>query len=312
MHYTGHSEQIFEDALACAQLIKREEADEEEAAQSLRLTKSIAESLPPCLQGNTPLEAVAPFDSRRRRAYLRLAGLSLIVLEDSSEDCRFSLHPLVHAWAYERQAENKRADIWMQTASALALSSQGARRYWPSLSMLLPHIRVCERLALDNCVYSIHDRNTALVLYQLSWILYIGYEDLDAQQGLLCEVRQTLDAKRLDSSVASQEIDRLEGLQELRAGRSDLAVKLFEHIVATRKQILRETHPDRLASQHELAGACMANGDNERAAEILEQVVATDKQTLRETHPDRLASQHLLARAHAAKYRSRTSSGTIT
>ncbi|MBE3043403.1 tetratricopeptide repeat protein, partial [Candidatus Bathyarchaeota archaeon] len=43
-------------------------------------------------------------------------------------------------------------------------------------------------------------------------------------------------------------------------GQVKEAIKLLENVVATEKETLAETHPSRLASQHQLAGAYQANG----------------------------------------------------
>ncbi|KAL6713021.1 hypothetical protein ACLMJK_009417 [Lecanora helva] len=61
-----------------------------------------------------------------------------------------------------------------------------------------------------------------------------------------------------------------------------------------------EDHPNRLASQYELARAYHANGQVKEAVKLLEHVVAIKKEVLAEDHPDRLASQHELARAYQA------------
>ena len=50
-------------------------------------------------------------------------------------------------------------------------------------------------------------------------------------------------------------------------------MQLLEHIVKVRQQTLAETHPSRLASQHELAGAYQANGQIKEAVQLLEYVV---------------------------------------
>ena len=65
-----------------------------------------------------------------------------------------------------------------------------------------------------------------------------------------------------------------------------------------RETALAETHPDRLASQHELASAYHTNGQTKEAVSLLEHVVRVKETTLAETHPDRLASQHELASAY--------------
>ncbi|KAM0339923.1 hypothetical protein ACHAPU_010755 [Fusarium lateritium] len=80
-------------------------------------------------------------------------------------------------------------------------------------------------------------------------------------------------------------------------GRVIEAVDMLEHLVAVEEMVLAENHPDRLASQHDLASAYLDNGQITEAIELLEHVV-TASQTLMETHPDRLASQHQLAIAY--------------
>ncbi|KAF5610782.1 hypothetical protein F25303_14521, partial [Fusarium sp. NRRL 25303] len=53
-------------------------------------------------------------------------------------------------------------------------------------------------------------------------------------------------------------------------GRVTEAVKLLEHVVKVQETILAENHPNRLASQHELAGVYEANGQIAEAVELLE------------------------------------------
>ncbi|OBS17011.1 hypothetical protein FPOA_12468 [Fusarium poae] len=84
------------------------------------------------------------------------------------------------------------------------------------------------------------------------------------------------------------------------AGRISETVKLLEHVVRVHRMTLAESHPDRLASQHSLAGAYRANGQVREAVELLEHVVKVKETTLAESHPDRLASQHALAQAYQA------------
>ncbi len=55
-------------------------------------------------------------------------------------------------------------------------------------------------------------------------------------------------------------------------GKHTKAVKLFKQVVAIQATTLAETHPDRLASQHNLAGAYQANGQVTEAVELLERL----------------------------------------
>lgn len=67
-----------------------------------------------------------------------------------------------------------------------------------------------------------------------------------------------------------------------------------------RNRHFTEDHPNRLASQHALATAYLANGQVKDAVALLEQIVAIQSKTLAEDHPDQLASQHALGMAYRA------------
>ncbi|OOO06635.1 NB-ARC domain protein [Aspergillus oryzae] len=78
-------------------------------------------------------------------------------------------------------------------------------------------------------------------------------------------------------------------------GQIKEALKLLEHVVAIRTEVLAEDHPDRLASQHVLAIAYQANGQIKEAVKLLEHVVAIESEVLAEDHPDRLLSERTFA-----------------
>ncbi|KAL7901865.1 hypothetical protein HDV63DRAFT_68241 [Trichoderma sp. SZMC 28014] len=78
-------------------------------------------------------------------------------------------------------------------------------------------------------------------------------------------------------------------------GRTKEAIALLEHVVAIREKNLAEDNPDRLASQHALAGVFKANGQTKEAMTLLEHVVTIEEKSLAEDHSSRLASQLLLA-----------------
>ncbi|KAF6516201.1 hypothetical protein HZS61_003404 [Fusarium oxysporum f. sp. conglutinans] len=76
------------------------------------------------------------------------------------------------------------------------------------------------------------------------------------------------------------------------------AIKMFEHVVAVRKDTLDEKDRDRLASEHQLANAYLYDRRFKDAIKILEHVVAVRKDTLDEKDRARLASEHVLASAY--------------
>ncbi|KAH8591237.1 hypothetical protein B0O99DRAFT_520040 [Bisporella sp. PMI_857] len=81
-------------------------------------------------------------------------------------------------------------------------------------------------------------------------------------------------------------------------GRITEAVGCLEVCRSWWKSQLLEEHPDRLASEHELARAYLYNRQTKQAITLLEDVVAIEKKTLAKEHPDRLVSQQVLALAY--------------
>jgi tetratricopeptide (TPR) repeat protein len=83
-------------------------------------------------------------------------------------------------------------------------------------------------------------------------------------------------------------------------GRYRDAVQRFVERDDWIRELMAEDHPDRLASQHELAGAYRANEQIKEAVELLKYVVDIESNSVAEDHPHRLASQHELAGAYEA------------
>ncbi len=59
----------------------------------------------------------------------------------------------------------------------------------------------------------------------------------------------------------------------LNYGKVGEAVQVLKEVMHIHGQTLAEDHPDRLTSQHTLAGAYQANGQVREAARLLEEVV---------------------------------------
>ncbi|KAF4502802.1 ankyrin 3 [Fusarium agapanthi] len=81
-------------------------------------------------------------------------------------------------------------------------------------------------------------------------------------------------------------------------GRMMEAVSALEPVVEIRERILAEDHPDRLSSEHVLAGAYLRDGQTKKAVEMLQYVVKIRERILVEDHLDRLSSEHMLAGAY--------------
>lgn len=76
--------------------------------------------------------------------------------------------------------------------------------------------------------------------------------------------------------------------------------ELLECVVLKKKQMLAEDHPRRLASEHVLVGAYLAQGQIKQAVKLLDHVVMIRNKMLSEEDARRLASEHELAGAYRA------------
>jgi tetratricopeptide (TPR) repeat protein len=137
----------------------------------------------------------------------------------------------------------------------------------------------------------------AAILVKYGWLLYKMRDDAQVfalMQRLLIHLglnQQTVDRRWF-------EVYELTAWNLLNYGKIKEAVLMLEQVVKIQEQTLAKDHPDRLASQHALAGAYKANGQVKEAVSLLEQVVKIEEQTLAEDHPDRLVSQGVLARMY--------------
>ena len=73
--------------------------------------------------------------------------------------------------------------------------------------------------------------------------------------------------------------------QYLQEGRDDLAIPLFEEVLADRVRVLGEDHPDTLASRNNLAGAYHAVGRLDDARALLENTLKVCEEVLSPGHP---------------------------
>ena len=136
-HNNGIWEEIFQPAAEHAPETKNRDTS---VPDVFRLFESHLARLPEYLQ--------QPFFSRQdslrwRQACSVLASLSLVKRDEDDRSLVISMHPLVHAWAKERQDEPSRCRAWQSAATILALSCQDHRGWFPPFVMLQPHVRAC-------------------------------------------------------------------------------------------------------------------------------------------------------------------------
>ncbi|CAN9286263.1 unnamed protein product, partial [Alternaria alternata] len=125
------------------------------------------------------------------------------------------------------------------------------------------------------------------------------YENRAVWRGYLPHALRLLDGGQESSIREQSELCLLVGRCLRVDGRIQEAVVWLERSCQQRSQ-LSDDNPDRLLSQHVLAGVYQADGQVHKAVGLLEHVVEVRGKTLAAEHPDRLVSQHALAIVYQA------------
>ncbi|KAF1364158.1 TPR-like protein [Lizonia empirigonia] len=244
-------------------------------------------------------------DYRLKKASARLVSLSLVTRNALGEGSSgLSMHPLAHAWAKDRLEKERQRQAWATAGCVLALS-HGQTNLWQVREReLRPHVQSLLSPSVQTMLSCGPQIAVLAVLLQCGWTLNTMREDARLEQ-LLSDICQALHIRPSDPTTEHVPIWELAARNLGYMGHAREAVKLLEHVVKIRETTLDERHPDRLASQHVLAGAYRANGQTREAVELLEHVVKIRETTLDERHPSRLASQHELAGAYGANGQTR-------
>jgi tetratricopeptide (TPR) repeat protein len=265
---------------------------------------------------------------RKARALLVQLSLASIV---PHENC-MSLHLVVHRWARERVS--RPAETWTAVASMLALSAQEPKDWQPFTNQL-----VCHQETIFASWQELSVSGTASDQWKYCKILYAyGWQMLLVRSSRALDTCLQLDSQMQglvcgnDSAVLAKS---LLGMAHRLNHQAPEAMEIFDHVARLRAKNLREDHPDRLDSQHQLAGvyfedgqhtkaieilermqklrgdmvwednsqrllahAYLRDGQTTRSIEILERIVKVDEEQLPEDHPLRLTSQAGLACAY--------------
>ena len=259
MHNSGISEALFQRASKYASEL-RDTGTSSDDEEVLSLTIRHVARLPEyAQQGWSSLQDRL----RWRKACAILKSLSIINMQEDDNCITISTHSLVHAWAKERQDHQSRCKAWQSAATILALSCEGCYSYVPFFFFLPSHVRACVNHEIEDYTQNMSDIEAAQILFQLAYVLDTVSEQ--SSPGLLVQrIRLRLqDRYGADQETAIQ-IKIFSGRISLQQGNYGEAVELLEHVVRVREK-LAEDHPNRLASQHELARAYEANGQIDKA-----------------------------------------------
>ena len=242
-----------------------------------------------------------PFFSRQdslrwRKACLVLASLSLVKLDEDDQSLDISMHPLVHAWAKERQDEQARCRAWQSAATILALSCQGNQTWFPPLVMLQPHVRACVGHEFDAYTQDMSGDEVGQIGIQFA-ALFNWLHDHISLSSFIPHIESSLSTK---SSVDVQiilEIKRFSGLVSMEKGDYEHAARIYKEIYESRARVFAGDNPLQLRVKQNLARALIELGRNDEAVGMLEHLVKV-REKLEIDHPNRLASEHNLSWAY--------------
>jgi tetratricopeptide (TPR) repeat protein len=228
-----------------------------------------------------------------------LKSLSLVFEDTQGGLTSISMHPLTHAWAKDRQSQKAQEQAWASVGSMIAVSGFDTGLWPVREQQLRPHLHCF----LDRSVMGMFSCGPRLMIVPI--LSHCGrlLHELRDDARLFALLSDIFSLLKVDSTTPRREwliLYNLAASSLLRLGKTSKSVQLLEQVIKIRKQIQAEDHPDRRASQHELARAYLANGQVKEAVQLLEHVVKIEEQILAEDRPDRLTSQHELARAYLA------------
>jgi tetratricopeptide (TPR) repeat protein len=224
-----------------------------------------------------------------------LKAFALISVDVSDGGTSLSMHPLIHAWARDRQEQREQKESWLAAACMIALSYANDEAWVTRNRDLQPHLQAV--IAPKTSMMFECGSQVMIVRFLLRccWWLYWASDDKSLDI-LFREMFHSLQSP--DEIVMPQWLDiyRLYGLHMVDMGNYAKAVHITEKVVDTHKERqLAEDHPDLIYSQHALAVAYQYNRQVQEAIQILLQVAEIQSKKLTEDHPSRLASQHALA-----------------
>lgn len=238
-------------------------------------------------------ECSTPDSFRLIEAVRLLEQYSIVTVSGTSNNLSLLVHPLISAWASDRQSIREKQDSWMRAACTIALSSYGSAIWTVEGLRLRPHLRAL-MLMQPNIVFDSRSQLMSVrVLLHCGWLSQQLRMDLNA----LRFSQQILRHLHLDDQDLRRQwilLYKMHAVALRRCGQAEQAIPLLEQIVDIESS-LPLAHLSRVSSQFELAYAYRSNGHFSKAKVLLESIVSALAADLKETHDVRLTAEHNLA-----------------
>ena len=224
---------------------------------------------------------------RFRQAVRVLESFSLVTLTEIDGSLSLSLHPLVHAWAKERQTLTTQIRAWQSTATILALSCEGAWGYRPIFSTLQSHVGACTGQDIKKYTYGLSDVEVVQLLLQLAYVLY-RMNDYDPVKKFMTRAILILRDKGSQNRTLLKNLLFVMARVLNRPEDAEEAIIIFTKLVWFESQGRAEDDRSVLRCQCELAGAYVLNKQFDEAKAIYERIIELEENTADERDDDDL------------------------
>ena len=200
------------------------------------------------------------WDSFRLLEAVQLLKASALISTASSGDrISVSKHPLVHAWAQDRQRPDEQHENWLSMGCVMAFAYRSWKTKQTHYRSVQEHVEAVADWKFSTMLARAPPVLVVRVLVNCGWLLHC----MGSDKKLSILIESIIDSQGLDHHQVEP---RWIGLYRLAArnlvdnGQTDPAVALLEQLAQHPNQSLAANHSMRLASVSELGEAYLMSG----------------------------------------------------
>jgi tetratricopeptide (TPR) repeat protein len=235
-----------------------------------------------------------PFDIHMVEAAFRTLQ-SYSLLRWRQDQSSYSMHKLVHAWAYDRLNRKQQHRFSLITLLLLADIVSNSKPDPVYKARLIPHLMA--NFTIISGVYREMDRDGDIVLDILSktsdFMDEAGYfaEVFVLRSYLFNQTRKLHGENSINTILAMSNLASTLGDQ----GQLEEAALMMKEVLEKMRRILGEEHPDTISAMNNLASTLADQGQLEEAALMMKEVLEKRRRILGEEHPRTISAMNNLA-----------------
>lgn len=284
---------LFQAAWAGVKKVPTDTSDDDTDDEMMLLTPWHIGHVPPFLD----LRSNTWNSFRLTDAVSVLKAFALISTDSENNIIYISMHPLVHAWARDRQSIAELHQSWLRMGCIAAFAEDQKFLSQEHRRSFQPHIEALVEWDFATIFAAESPVLITRILTHYGW--YLRNMRADAKVSVL-----TQSIFRYLGLSPSKVEPKWIGLYDLvarnllRQHKTKEALEIQKQIVNIKKDMLPGEHPDLMTSLYELAKVYTDNDQLQEAVPLIECVFRIQERILPKDHPDVLTSQHLLARIY--------------